>query len=285
MITSGSLSREVSSAEQEQILKELECYGFSCARSYLTQATTNALLARTEELYAETNLNSKVEYAGTPSRDRDDQILYSMHNRDRVFLDILVTPLVRAIALKKLNDPYYRFLPPELPNYVLLYYNARSSGGKLDLHIDSHVPFTGNYAIVMQFVFLLEDSDESNGCTVVAPGSHKSGAYTDRELEKVYPLTGKAGDLICWDSRLWHGSLENISRRSRWALIATLGMWWIKPSMDIVRGMKDGIYQSCSNEQKQLLGFCAIPPMSPLERVNTKCGYDFLKPSVKDYGF
>jgi ectoine hydroxylase-related dioxygenase (phytanoyl-CoA dioxygenase family) len=198
-------------------------------------------------------------------------------------LDILVTPTVRALAIKKLNDVYYRFLPPEMPNYTLLYYNARSSGSKLDLHIDSHIPFTGSRTIMMQFVFLLEDADESNGCTVVVPGSHKSAEYTDRELDKVYPLAGKAGDLICWDSRLWHGTRENTSKRSRWALIATLGMWWIKPSMDIVRSVDDKIYRGCSNEQKQLLGFCSIPPVSPLERVNTKCGYEFLKTSVKEY--
>lgn len=285
MITPDTLSREVSLAEHGQALKELECYGYCCVRNFLNPGTINTLLAKTNQYYTAANLQAKVEYAGTPARDKDDKILYSLHNLDRIFLDILVTPLIRAIALEKLNDPYYRFLPPEVPNYVLLYYNARSSGGKLDLHIDSHIPFVGSRTIMMQFVVLLEDSDEGNGCTVVVPGSHKSGSYTDRELEKIYPLVGKAGDLICWDSRLWHGTLENTSRRSRWALVATLGMWWIKPSMDIVRGMNDSIYQRCSNEQKQLLGFCSIPPISPLDRVNTKCGYDFLKPSIKDYGF
>ena len=85
----------------------------------------------------------------------------------------------------------------------------------------------------------------------------------------------KDGDLIFWDSRLWHGTLESISKRSRWALIATLGMWWIKPSMDIVSSMNNSIYQSCTNKQKQLLGFCAIPPKNPLERNNTKCGCDY----------
>jgi ectoine hydroxylase-related dioxygenase (phytanoyl-CoA dioxygenase family) len=118
---------------------------------------------------------------------------------------------------------------------------------------------------------------------VVVPGSHNSGKYTDRELTNTVPLEGKAGDLIFWDSRVWHGAHKNLSGKSRWAIIATLGMWWIKPSMDIVRAMNESIYQKCSNEQKQLLGFCAIPPTNPIERTNTKCGYDFLKPTVKDY--
>ena len=285
MVTSEPLSREVNLADQKQALKELEVYGYSCIKNYLTTATTNRLLTLTNESYMQINRHAKVEYAGVRSRDKNDKILYNLHNLDQIFLDILVTPSVRAIALERLNDPHYRFLPPELPNYVLQYYNARSSGERLDLHIDSYIPFSGNYTNMMQFVFLLEDSNETNGCTVGVPGSHKSGEYTDREIEKIYPLTGKAGDLIFWDSRLWHGALDNKSGQSRWALIATLSMWWVKPSMDIVRGMNDDIYQNCSNEQKQLLGFCAIPPANPFERNNTKCGYDFLKPSLKDYGF
>ena len=285
MVKSAQLSREVNSDEQERAIRELEVYGYSTIKNYLTATTTNKLLALTNANYLKLNQSAKVEYAGVPARDKDDKILYNLHNVDSIFVDILTTPLVRTIARQKLTDLYYRFLPSDLPNHVLTYYNARSSGLKLDLHIDSHIPFQGKFTNMMQFAFLLEDSNESNGCTVVVPGSHKSGEYTDREIEKKYPLAGKAGDLIFWDSRLWHGALENKSKQSRWALIATMGMWWMKPSMDIVRGMNDKIYKKCTNEQKQLLGFCSIPPINPIERNNTKCGYDFLKPSVKDYGF
>ena len=44
----------------------------------------------------------------------------------------------------KLNDKYYRFLPDSVPNYILGGYNGRSSGDKLDLHIDSFMPYTGD---------------------------------------------------------------------------------------------------------------------------------------------
>lgn len=278
-------SRIIPPDEQTQVLKELDTYGFSRIPGFLTEPALKRLLALTEESYRKINASGKISYAGAPTRDKDDKILYNLQNIDIAFIDLLISPAVTAIALAKLNDPYYRFLPPEVPNYVLQYYNARSSGQKLDLHIDSHIPFMGNYTNMMQFVFLLENSDEENGCTVVVPGSHKSGQYTDRDLKNVVPLTGKAGDLVLWDSRIWHGTMENISGRSRWGLIATISMWWIKPSMDIVRAMDDTIYQKCTDQQKQLLGFCAIPPVDPFERNNTKCGYEFLKASVKDYHF
>jgi hypothetical protein len=278
-------SRNIQEDEKMQALKELSVYGFSSIKNFLSPEGLNHLLTLTESQYDKLNSGGKVHYNGTPDRDKDDKILYNLQNIDRAYIDLLVSPAVTAIASAKLNDPHYRFLPDSVPNYVLQYYNARSSGQKLDLHIDSHIPFIGEFTNMMQFVFLLQDSDTDNGCTVVVPGSHKSGTFTDRDLKNVQPLTGKAGDLVFWDSRLWHGTLENITGRSRWALIATIGMWWVKPSMDIVRSMNDDIYRQCTDQQKQLLGFCAVPPIDPMERNNTKCGYDFLKPSVKDYNF
>lgn len=276
-------SRFVSEIELVQNLKELNLYGYTVINDFLTKEGLDRLLTLTEENYQYLNSNEKITYAGTPERNKDDKILYNLQNIDNAYIDLLIEPAITHIAKAKLNDPHYRFLPNEVPNYTLQYYNARSSGQKLDLHIDSHIPFIGEYTNMMQFVFLLEDSNLDNGCTVVVPGSHNSGKYTDRNFENVIPLIGKAGDLICWDSRLWHGTLENYSGKSRWALIATFGMWWIKPSMDIVRSVKDEIYKNCSDQQKQLLGFCSIPPINPFERNNTKCGYDYLKENLSDY--
>ena len=224
-----------------------------------------------------------MKYDGKPKRDIDDKILYNLQNKDKFFVDILGCPVIEKIAISKLNDKYYRFLPDSKPNYTLLYFNARSSGKELDLHIDSNIPFIGPYTSVMQFAIMLEDSDENNGCTVVVPGSHQSGEYSNRNLDNKISVTAKAGDIVCWDSRLWHGTLPNKSKKSRWAIIATLGRWWIKPSMDIPRGLPEHIYTELTNKQKVLLGYCAIPPKNEFERINTKCGYDFIKPSVKDY--
>ena len=135
----------------------------------------------------------------------------------------------------------------------------------------------------MQWLFVLDKFDEQNGCSVLVPGSHQSGRYTDRNLENLTPVIANPGDVIMWDSRLWHGSMENISKKSRWALIATLGMWFLKPSMDIVKSMPQSIYKELTDEQKVLMGFCSIPPKNEFERNNTKTGFESLKKNVSDY--
>lgn len=135
----------------------------------------------------------------------------------------------------------------------------------------------------MQAAFVLEDQDEENGCTTIVPGSHRLGTYTDREFGPVRPLHSKPGDIVIWDSRLWHGTLPNKSNRTRWSFIATFTSWWVKPAMDATRSLPDEIYRELRSDQKALLGFCSIPPANEMQRSNTKCGYDALLPSVRDY--
>ena len=268
----------------QQNIKEVDYYGYTKIENFLTSEGKSHLLNLINQKYDEINSNGKMKYKGVPGRNANDKIVYSIYNINHCFIEVLTSSVIREIAMHKLNDEYYRFLPNNVPNYILSYYNARSSGNKLDLHIDSIIPFLSNQKTnAIQVAILLEDSTIDNGCTVVVPGSHTSGRYTDREFSNTKPLTGKAGDLIIWDSRLWHGTLVNKTKESRWVLIATMSQWWCKQSIDIVRNVDNNVYQQCSDEQKQLLGFCSIPPEDEFSRNNTKCGYDFLKANVEDY--
>lgn len=271
-------ARTITPSERLQILKELEIYGYCVVPGFLNTSTVGTLKHKVEEFWEKGTV-----FRGVPSRDLHDRIVYNLQNKDKVFIDLLSCNDLHGLLMGKLNDPYYRFLPADVPNYYLHYYNARSSGRKLDLHIDSFIPFPGKRAIVMQTAFLLDDHNLENGCTVVVPGSHLSGDYTDRELANLKPVVAGSGDLVMWDSRLWHGTRENTSRQSRWSLVATWGMWWIKPAMDMTRGLPDTIYRQLDDRQRQMLGFCCIPPKDEKVRINTKCGYDALRPSVTDY--
>ena len=125
--------------------------------------------------------------------------------------------------------------------------------------------------------------NETNGCTVVVPGSHQSGRYSDRSLKKRIPLIAEAGDIAIWDSRLWHGTLDNLSNKSRWVLIATFTRWWVKQSMDMTRKLPQDIYEQLTDAEKLMLGFCSIPPFDETGSIHTKKSYEELKPNVADY--
>ena len=55
-------------------------------------------------------------------QDTNDKIVYNMHNINKLFIDVLSTNPIKAMAMENLNDQYYRFLPNDVPNYILTYY-------------------------------------------------------------------------------------------------------------------------------------------------------------------
>ena len=261
-------------------INSIKKYGFVKIKNFLSLKET----IKYKNLVIKNHKLVKIDnYRGVPKRDSQDKILYNLQNKDYEFIRLISKQKILNIAKYFLNDPYYRFIKTTKPNFNLLYFNARSSGKKLDLHIDCHLPFKGNKTNMMQFVILLEDANIQNGCTKVVPGSHTTGKFSNRQSNKVQPIIGNTGDLIIWDSRLWHGTFENITKKTRWAVVATFGSWWLKPSMDITKTLPNPIYKKCNNIQKQLLGFCSIPPKNEFDRINTKTGYKDLKKNVYDY--
>ena len=176
-------------------------------------------------------------------------------------------------------------MPSKKPNYIINYFNARSSGNKLDLHIDSWIPYLGKKTHMMQFVFLLEKSTEDNGCTIAVKKSHRSGKFCNIKTKKITSIIGDPGDLIIWDSRLWHGTKENKNNVSRWAIVTTMSSWWVKQAMDMPKSLPQKIFKRCNNLEKQLLGFCSIPPADEAKRINTKCGYEILNNNLKNKSY
>ena len=259
---------------KDRYIKEIKKNGYTVVKNYLSKKLIKKLLNIIKLNYNKTKF---INYKGVPARDSEDKIVYNLQNKNYLFIELISNNFIIEIGKHFLNDEYYRFLPKKNANFILNYFNARSSGKKLDLHIDNFIPYKGKRTHLMQFVFLLEDSTEQNGCTIVVKGSHLSGTYTNRKSKKIKTLTGKAGDLIIWDSRLWHGTLENYLKQSRWAIVTTFSCWWIKQAMDMTASLPNSIYKKCNKYQKQLLGFCSIPPKSEFERINTKSNYNILK--------
>jgi ectoine hydroxylase-related dioxygenase (phytanoyl-CoA dioxygenase family) len=272
--------RIIQTDEIEQKLKELKIYGYTVVSDYLDSDSVEKLLTLTNQLYDPKN--HKV-FQGRPERELDDKMVYNLQNKDKVYIDLLSESFLTKILTENLNDPFYKHIPPEEPNYILSFYNARSSGPKLDLHTDTFVPSPGEKTWLMQAAFVLEDSSVENGCTILVPGSHISGKFVDRKLVKLEYIEVKAGALVIWDSRIWHGTTENTTKKSRWSLIATFSTWWVKQRSDMTRSLPEEIYKSLTDNQKVLLGFCSIPPKNETERLNFKGGYKELLPSVADY--
>ena len=110
------------------------------------------------------------------------------------------------------------------------------------------------------------------------------GHLPDRSLTDVaIELSCNPGDVIVWDSRLWHGALQNVTGADRWSLVATFRPWFLKQNYDPVLGMPEELYAVLDDQQKALCGFLSRPPRDEKEKVSLKEDYEGLRPRVADY--
>ncbi len=222
-----------------------------------------------------------------PRLNRQQSMVYNLQAKDIFFSRlILQTRVIGDILRHYLNDQWFSALPADAPNYILRSFLARSSNHRMPMHIDSFVPYTGDHPFIMQCSILLEDQTKENGCTIIVPGSHKSGRYADQDaFETALPLEAKAGDLMVWDSRIWHGAGENVSGGTRWSIIATFCRWWIKQAFDIPGTLPQQIYDQLSDREKAVMGYCSVPYDDETRGIDMKRGYDLLPGKVADYRF
>ena len=256
--------------------------------AYIEQLATNGYCVIPQVFSAEEvsqalnlllNWEKKVPLApNVPFLNRDQFAIYNLQNKEHFFLKLLFKSADIEDALKHfLNDPWYKPIAADEPNYILRGYTGRSSNVSLPLHIDSMIPYLSTQLISLQLSIILEDQDEQNGCTLVVPGSHLSGEYVSQEaLGQAIPVPSQAGDAVIWDSRLWHGALANHSERTRWAMIATFARWWVKQSFNITGNLPTHIFNELTDSQKAVMGFCSIPFNNESEGIDMKVGYEAL---------
>jgi hypothetical protein len=257
--------------------------GYVTLPGALSPAQVEALLAPMLRLH---EARARLDDADQPFLNRGHGILYNLQREDIAFARAFTgDPLLMAILRGLLNDAWYKQIPQDQPNFILRSLIGRSSGdATLPLHIDSFIPSSGKLCFSCQIAVVLEDQTRERGCTVVVPGSHRADSYADQSaMADAIPIETRAGDIVVWDSRLWHGALGNQTGATRWALIATFVRWWLKQNYDLTGTLPQSIYDQLTDDEKAVFGYCSLPPKDEFERTDIKTGHDQLKTRVADY--
>jgi len=219
--------------------------------------------------------NSNLDEKGIPFLNQNTPVVYNLQNKNiEIVKYLLNNKEIEAILIYFLNDKFYKQIAQDQPNYILRAIGARSSNIELPLHIDSFIPFIGDELIAMQVSIVLEDQTVDKGCTILLPGSHKYGEYAEQNSRnKCISITPKKGDIVIWDSRIWHGAHANKTNSTRWAIIATFCRWWVKQQFDIPNNIPNDFKQFLTDKELSVLGACSIPPSDELESIDMKKGY------------
>jgi ectoine hydroxylase-related dioxygenase (phytanoyl-CoA dioxygenase family) len=119
--------------------------------------------------------------------------------------------------------------------------------------------WTRDYRLSLNMLVMLDDFTAENGATLFLAGSHRIEqpptleAFQARALQR----TGRAGDILLFNSLVVHAASPNRSAAPRAALTLCFGRPFMKPQMDWPRFLGPGAEARLTPRARQLLGYDA----------------------------
>lgn len=122
--------------------------------------------------------------------------------------------------------------------------------------------FSPDFRLMLNMLVMLDDFTPENGATHLMPKSHNASEKpaTDAFQSAAIQATGVAGDVLMFDSRLWHAAGRNDTDMPRRALTLTFTRPFFKPQLDYPRFLGEGYAAALPPQVRQVLGYDARVP-------------------------
>ncbi len=119
--------------------------------------------------------------------------------------------------------------------------------------------FTRSYRLMLNMLVMLDDFTDISGPTMMLPGSHQVEAPPSPEVFEALaqPVRGQAGDIVLFNSLVFHRASTNRGDQWRRGLTVCFGRPWMKPQMDFPRFVPADQAAKLTPIGRQLLGYNA----------------------------
>ena len=256
-----------------EAIKKIKEDGFFLLKNLITKKQALKYKNNLEDLYSQLHKRTNKAKKGSDSILADkslEKTVYNLHNKGMIWFDLFLDPKIHEIIEPLLKAGSYQ----DSEDYYLYNISARTplkGGGYQQLHTDSNLPGC-NYTMVINVLWALEDFTLENGATRLVPKSHKKKAYPGDNVidENEIVIECEAGDALIFDGAIHHGSGENLTDKTRWALALGYARWFYKPSFDYMFNTPKKVFDKLNNSQKKVLGFHLVPPTDEFTRTTRK---------------
>lgn len=127
--------------------------------------------------------------------------------------------------------------------------------------------FSSDVPIMLNMLVMLDDFTPENGATLLLQGSHlkDENPSDDFFLKNAVKATGQAGDILVWNSNLYHASGTNKTKNVRRSLPITFSLPYYKQLLDYPRAIGYDKDISFQEDLRKLIGYDARVPRSASE--------------------
>jgi ectoine hydroxylase-related dioxygenase (phytanoyl-CoA dioxygenase family) len=124
--------------------------------------------------------------------------------------------------------------------------------------------YSGEVPILLNCLLMIDDFTSENGGTYLLPYSHlNKEKVTDAEFfSKAVQATGKKGDVLIFNSNVWHAAAPNKTNENRRAIPIVFSKSTMKQLLDYPRAIGYDKMDTFNSDMQQLLGYHSRVPAS-----------------------
>jgi len=239
------------------IKQGLQDEGYCILKSYISNVWLDKLKSVLPRVF-ETHLEVR---AKTGSEITGNGFAFHVPLSDPVFLDFL-QELLNMGFIQLLKDVFFE------SGLILNSFSALNNlPGQVTFASKPHRDvrfYTSDIPIMLNMLIMLDNFTPFNGPILVLPRSHKRAEKpTDEKFfDKAVKILGTSGDVLLFNSNVWHAASTNSSDKGRQALALTFTIPTLKQLLDYPRGLGYGRANEFNKEMRQLLGYNARVPAS-----------------------
>lgn len=173
---------------------------------------------------------------------------------------LLLQMLIDDGTIKGIEDNYFesKFI---LNSFSALDNKPNKPNFSATIHRDLRA-YSHGLPLMLNMLVMLDDFTKENGATLLLPYSHlKKDKPTDEYFhENCISAIGKAGDILLFDSNIWHCSAVNTTQERRRAIPITFTKSFMKQLFDYPRAFGNNSPMMHSTELEQLIGYHSRVP-------------------------
>lgn len=124
--------------------------------------------------------------------------------------------------------------------------------------------YTHKLPVMVNCLLMIDDFTNQNGGTMLLPYSHLNEEKPSDEFftNNSIQINGKSGDMLVFDSNVWHSSAPNFTEKGRRAIPITISRSFLKQLLDYPRAIGYNRIDEFSEELQEFLGYHSRVPAS-----------------------
>lgn len=236
---------------------ELKTKGFTILRNIVSESWTYQLRTAIDKSFLE---HRKIQSENGNEINTDGVALHVLLT-DPIFIDFLAH--LQSIGLFESLEKYFFKSKCILNSFSALNNIPNAPNFSAKVHRDLRF-YSGDFPVMVNCLVMVDDFTIENGGTYLLPESHlKQEQPSDKLfLYDAIQATGKKGDILIFNSNVFHASAPNKTTDDRRAIPITVCRSFMKQLLDYPRAIG---YEKMTNfnlEMQQFLGYHSRVPAS-----------------------